>query len=203
MAAGYHHDLDMRVSFGPYPILGHQFKCLVARGSLTSVSLVTILIRLKFFRQKFKQLVETDPNARKRIEDMEACKDVREDERTIFQFLHPSNLVFRSTTNNRSEKEQDHEHSPPRSPLTPPPSGTGTPRKGGKKRKLDKLRPDMIRKVDNHSEMQEAINRLAQERQAQEQMAAKDQMPTDISHHSLSQPVDEKKAPDLSYNVEQ
>lgn len=145
-------------------------------GSITSVSLVTILIRLRFFKDKFKQLVETSPAARKRLADIEAFQEVKDDQRTLFQFLHPNNLIFRSLTR-KSTRDGPHDSTQSsHQPDTPPPSGTGTPqRRNGKKGK--RLNPAMIRKVDNYKEIQEAINRLAEERRAEEE--AKEQQQGD------------------------
>lgn len=127
------------------------------------------MIRLKFFKDKFKQLVETSPSARKRLVDFEALQEVKADQRKLFQFLHPNNLIVRSMTRKSTKDGKDGSSESSRQPGTPPPSGTGTP----KKRK-GKLRPHMIRKVDNHIEMQEAINRLAAERRREEAEAASD-----------------------------
>lgn len=151
---------------------------------MTSVSLITILIRLKFFRDKFKEIVKTSPAARKRMHDVEA-RD-QQHPRTFFHFLDPSNPHPQpAKAENDGAVKQDEEQEGSGKPIgrlnrhepwdyssrslpgTPPPSGAATPKKqqnGGKKRKkLARLHPGMIRKVDDQSDIAQAIHRLASE----------------------------------------
>lgn len=47
-------------------------------GSVTSVSIIVIMIRRHFFRARFQNLVENDPSARKRCEDVEAAEKLEQ-----------------------------------------------------------------------------------------------------------------------------
>jgi hypothetical protein len=111
-------------------------------GSLSSISLVTILVRRHFFRSKFLHLVRTDANARKRVEDIEAIQEDKEG-RLWHRIKHPSRFLARTSTIRPAEEEEEVPEKP--------------------RKKSGKLNVGMIRKVDDEKRMQEVMDNLKEE----------------------------------------
>ncbi|KAK9899237.1 hypothetical protein P389DRAFT_209225 [Cystobasidium minutum MCA 4210] len=126
---------------------------LMSIGNIVAVSIITIIIRRHFFKKRFEHMVRTDPRARRRARDVEQA---HEKELDAHPWLHPFHFgekyLFKHGQNEGGEPgsralhlSQSGEHAS-RSPAY---SRSGTPSgKPPKKRKRDKLRVDMIRRVD-------------------------------------------------------
>lgn len=116
-------------------------------GGLVTVSLITISIRKRFFKQKFLDLVRTDPVARKRVADVEKGQQLREGT-TWHKVLHPTRLL-------------GHAHVQERDDVRP-------------KQKSKKLNIGMIRKVDDEERVQQVMDSL-KDGQSPELPTAEDQ----------------------------
>lgn len=130
------------------------------------MSLITIVIRLKFFRNKFKEVIQTSPATRKRLLDIEAFE--QRHPRSFFHFLGPARKANQTDQQVQADGDKDESDGCRGLPGTPPPTQHGTMGRGSGRHRLDRLRPNMIQKVDNHINIQEAIERLAAEKQRQE-----------------------------------
>lgn len=130
------------------------------------MSLITIVIRLKFFRNKFNEVIQTSPATRKRLLDIEAFE--QRHPRRFFHFLGPARRSNQGNQQTEAHGDKDESDGSRGLPGTPPPTQHGTVGRGSGRRRLDRLRPNMIQKVDNHINIQEAINRLAAEKQRQD-----------------------------------
>lgn len=110
------------------------------------------MIRRHFFRKRFEHMVRTDPRARRRIRDAEHA---HEKEKDAHPWLHPFHFGDKYIHKHADGHHADghlssgipRSHSDTGSPAF---SRSGTPSNVNKpkKRKRDKLRPDMIRRVD-------------------------------------------------------
>lgn len=114
-----------------------------------AVSIITIIIRRHFFRKRFEHMVRTDPRARRRARDVEHA---HEKEIEAHPWLHPFHFGEKYL---HKQGHQDARLAPgltttltDNASRSPAYSRSGTPSGKPKKRKRDKLRPDMIRRVD-------------------------------------------------------
>lgn len=104
-----------------------------------TVSIVTIVVRREFFKRRFRKMIETDARARKRARDVEAAD---RDNKRFHRVLHP--FAF-------GPSEKALEGAPPHSRgSSSPGDDTLLPTSQmQKKSKMDRLRPDMIKRVDS------------------------------------------------------
>lgn len=114
-----------------------------------AVSIVTIVIRRHFFRKRFEHMVKTDPRARRRIRDAEyAHQKEKEGHNWMHPFGHDKHDPEKQGHNGIPDGRfpgVSRSHSATDDPIH---SRAGTPSGKPKKRKRDKLRVDMIRRVD-------------------------------------------------------
>lgn len=136
-------------------------------GSLTSVSLVTILIRRNFFRAKFERMVQTDAGARRRVEAIEKAQEEKEGPK--HRFLHPKRLFGRYA----SDEVQDFNGHTSEAPIVSPAQSFSEKKskRDRAKKKLNKFTTDMIHRVDQPGQVQRIIDNLATD---QETAAAED-----------------------------
>ena len=116
------------------------------------VSLITIVIRQQFFRKRFRHMVMTDPRARERARDIELAE---EKEHRFQNIRHP--FAFGSekkdaTIPSSAQPNLQRSAMPAASPETSGSRNTIRTRSMTKrpfrKRKRDKIRIDMIRRID-------------------------------------------------------
>lgn len=123
------------------------------RGSLTSVSLVTILIRRHFFRAKFAHMVEHDPVARKLVQEVE-MRQAAEEGTNMHKLLHPSRFFFTS----------------PGGPIdSARVRSLVTRKKKNKTKNKSKVSAGMIRKVDDDDLVARTISQLQADRDAEKE----------------------------------
>ena len=154
-------------------------------GSLTSVSLVTILIRRSFFRAKFERMVQTDPAARRRIEAVEVAQEKTEGK--SHRFLHPRRFFQNSSP---EDSEDLGGSSSPAQSITP-----GNSKRKRAKRKLKGFTTDMIHQVDQPGQVQRIIDDLANEKRNAEAAEESDKpnLALDIRGDVLQEADDEEE----------
>lgn len=116
------------------------------------MSIITIAMRRQFFKKRFEMMVKTDPRARKRLRDVEEAEEREKQARFYHNIMHGFS----------NEKKHAQERGDPMKvtagPVRNDKNGwrSGSPtlvtsapaEKSAKKRKRDKLRVDMIRRID-------------------------------------------------------
>ncbi|KAK4058039.1 hypothetical protein OIO90_000778 [Microbotryomycetes sp. JL221] len=124
------------------------FFCM-AVGSISFVSIIVIVIRLRFFRRKFAYMVQHDADAARRVNKIGA-EEARIDGREYMPFAVPRATVFNTQSHTMVESTRPPREVDDSGPPTPnrDPDGGEKERVKKKKKKNEKLRTDMIKRVD-------------------------------------------------------
>ncbi|ORY75670.1 cation transport protein-domain-containing protein [Leucosporidium creatinivorum] len=111
-------------------------------GSISFVSIITIVIRLRFFRRKFEYMVEHDPEARSRV-DAVGAEEAALEGRVYNPFSRPNPVDHLG----RSEAFLNSNANSPAGSATPT-REVEKEKQRKKKKKKEKLRADMIKRID-------------------------------------------------------